>query len=180
MFDGSKMMPEPQGKTQQSLETRVRRRRIALIIAGRGVILFGLWTLVRTILMITLSGDSVIRQYVGNGGDMTNLTPGIVYICLIIIACIDVILRLFVGLSAISEGKGRKVRYVYLVLAFIMAIFAVTDYFLRVYGLYKGYYTHDYSLSHIAERIVDLTSLITTIDLIVQSFSLKKLMKEQG
>lgn len=174
------MMPESQEKHQQSLDTLIRRRRIALIIAGRGVILFGLWTLARAILMITLAGDSVISQYVGNGGDMADLTTGIVYICLLIIAGIDVILRLFVGLSAISEGKGKKVRYVYLVLAFVMAIFAVTDFFMRAYGLYKGYYAHDYSLSHIAERIVDLTSLITTIDLIVQSFSLKKLMKEQG
>ena len=51
---------------KKSVGTRIRRHQISLEIAGKGVIIFGLWTLVRSVLTVTLTGDTVIELMGGS------------------------------------------------------------------------------------------------------------------
>ena len=161
---------------KQSTDTRIRRHQISLEIAGKGVILFGLWTLVRSVLTVTLAGDT-IPELLGGGKELSAVPRSALYLGYLLIAVFDVLLRLFVGLSGISEAKGKKVRYVYLVVAVLMVISALMDFRLRIIAFQ---WKQAFSVSTIVQWIVDITSIITTIHLIVSGIALKKLKKERG
>lgn len=102
-----------------SQQARIRRLQDTLIIAGDGVIAFSAWALVKAALFVILADDARIDQLFGSVDDEL-----LVYVFLVvgIVVCIDLIVRVFVGLSARAEGHGKKKSPFYLVVAVLAAI----------------------------------------------------------
>ena len=150
-------------------EIKMRRYQNLLTVSGLGVIIFGLWTVLKTILLLFLQEDMV-----------DDLPDGLFYRVLFFtliggVLLIDFLIRLFVGLSARAEGFGKKKGYGYVVIAILMALASLTSLVLIFFD------TNEQSLWElIVSVIVEATSLVVTIELLVAAFTVKKLKKELG
>ncbi len=150
-------------------EIKMRRYQNLLTVSGLGVIIFGLWTVLKTILLLFLQEDLV-----------DDLPDGLFYRVLFFtliggVLLIDFLIRLFVGLSARAEGFGKKKGYGYIVVAILIAIASLASLVLIFFD------TADRSiLELIVSFIVEATSMIATVELLVAAFTVKKLKKELG
>lgn len=150
-------------------EIKMRRYQNLLTVSGLGVIIFGLWTVLKTILLLFLQEDM-----------LDDLPDGLFYRVLFFtliggVLLIDFLIRLFVGLSARAEGFGKKKGYGYIVVAILIAIASLASLVLIFFD------TGDRSiLELIVSFIVEATSMIATVELLVAAFTVKKLKKELG
>ena len=147
------------------MERDLRKWKSRLVTTGKLTIVFCLWNIIKTFINLFLS----------NSND-TNVDPKITFILNIVVFVIMVfivLIHLFVGFSAISEGKGKKTRYVYLVVAFIMAIINIVDII---------YYFFNLKLDDLLDNVL-ITSIISLsfgfilIEMIASSIIIKVLNK---
>lgn len=150
-------------------EIRLRRYQNLLTISGLGVIAFGAWSVLKTILLLFFRKDYLERI------PDDNLFRVILFVMIGGILLFDFAIRLFVGLSARAEGKGKKKGYAYIVIAILMALFSLAS---LVMIFFDTSYTSIPEL--IVSVIVEATSLIVIIELLVGAFTVKKLQKERG
>lgn len=108
------------------MEKELRKRQILLAEAGIGVILFAVWNVVKVNLYLGLSElpvqllhEAAVRDGID---EKMLLTFMIIIIAGILIWQLSI--RLYIGMSANAEGRGKKKGYAYLVWA---AILLVTD-----------------------------------------------------
>ena len=148
------------------MEQKRRKYQNILGISGLATIVFGIWSIVKSILLTALnsfqgSGDTVEI-------DKSDLLPlfGIVLLYVLI----DLLLRIYVGVSARRESKGKKKSILYLIIAGILGIitFANIIYtFLQISSLE----TVDIFVSVIIEMI----SLFALVETIIYGIRLKLL-----
>ena len=150
-------------------EIKMRRYQNLLTVSGLGVIICGLWSVLKTILALFMKEGLL--------GELPDETVIRVVLFAIIggIFLIVVLLRLYVGLSARAEGFGKKKGYGYIVLAILMALASLASLVMIFF---------DANITSITELVVSIifeaTSLIATIELLVAAFTVKKLRKELG
>ena len=102
--------------SRKEIEKELRRNQNNLVVIGYGVIAFGIWSAIKVVLYTAYNTESyaVTRE---NGIAYLVVFCIVMFITLSFTLCI----RLYVGLSAVNEGQGRKKRIGYIVLALIMA-----------------------------------------------------------
>ena len=91
------------------MERELRRYQNLLVCVGSGIILFGLWTLVKGVMTIILYKEE-LQEFLlslGTREEELALMIELVSYFLIILCCLDLALRLAVGLSARREGRAR-------------------------------------------------------------------------
>lgn len=173
------------------MERELRKNQNALVIIGSGVILFGFWTVIKTIAYCILSTDQIIALAAGPDGNSLLQTETerayfliVFYILMAIVLLIDLSFRLYIGRSARREGLGKKRKRdgrAYLVMGILLviacAIGTVSD-VLTLLGLYDSV---DSKASLFVSILVDLTSLITMLELIraaVRSRQIRRALAE--
>lgn len=154
-------------------EVKLRRYRNLLTISGLGVIAFGLWSVLKTIMIMLLRED--VREYIRQIMPDNTTVKLVVFGMLGGVLLFDLLLRLYVGLTARSEGFGKKKGYAYIVLAILMALGSVAS----IVILFSDASSQD-PLEMIVSFIVEATSLVILIELLVAAFTVKKLTKECG
>ena len=150
-------------------EIKMRRYQNLLTVSGLGVIVFGLWSVLKTILLLFFR-----KELLADVPDDT-LVRVILFSIIGLILLVDFLLRLFVGLSARDEGYGKKKGYAYIVFAIVIALGSLASLVMVFF---------DSNVKSITELIVSViveaTSLIVVIELLVAAFTVKKLKKELG
>lgn len=150
-------------------ERKMRRYRNLLTVSGLGVIIFGLWSVLKTILLLFMK-EGILSEIPDD-----TFVRVMFFLILGGILLIDVLIRLYVGLSARAEGFGKKKGYGYVVIAILMALASLTSLVLIFFD------TNEQSIWElIVSVIVEATSLVVTIELLVAAFTVKKLKKELG
>ena len=150
-------------------ERKLRRYQNLLTVSGLGVIAFGIWSVIKTILLLFFN-----KELLADMPDNT-LAYVILYIFIGVLLLIVFSIHLFVGLSARAEGFGKKKGSAYIVVAILMALLSLAS---LVTVFFKADKT---SLLELAVSvIVEATSLIVMIELLVAAFTVKKLSKELG
>ena len=150
-------------------ERKMRRYRNLLTVSGLGVIIFGLWSVLKTILLLFMK-EGILSEIPDD-----TFVRVMFFLILGGILLVDVLIRLYVGLSARAEGFGKKKGYGYVVIAILMALASLTSLVLIFFD------TNEQSLWElIVSVIVEATSLVVTIELLVAAFTVKKLKKELG
>ena len=150
-------------------DIKLRRYENLLTVSGVGVIALGLWSVIKTILLLFFRDDLL--------ADMPDdpLAWVILYIMIGFILLIIFLIHLFVGLSARSEGFGKKKGYLYIVVAIFMVLFSLAS----IVMIFVN--TNESSLLEmIVSLIVEATALIVMIELLVAAFTVKKLRKKLG
>ena len=150
-------------------ERKLRRYQNLLTVSGLGVIIFGLWSVLKTILLFFLKE--------GAFGELPDETVYRVILLAIIggILLVDMMVRLYVGLSARAEGFGKKKGYGYIVVGILMALLSLASLVMIFFDASEKSITE-----MIVSFIVEATSLVVTIELLIAAFTVKKLKKELG
>lgn len=150
-------------------ERKMRRYQNLLTVSGLGVIIFGLWSVLKTILLLFMK-EGILSEIPDD-----TFVRVMFFLILGGILLIDVLIRLYVGLSARAEGFGKKKGYGYVVIAILMALASLTSLVLIFFD------SNEQSIWElIVSVIVEATSLVVTIELLVAAFTVKKLKKETG
>ena len=158
----------------------IRRSQNTLIAVGTGTILFSVWTVVRTIGMaIILKAETIngIKQYTSNLN--THFSDNTVFVMFIVmmILVMSVILgfRVYVGMAAISEGRGIRRRSIYLLAAFILLVLEMIGF---MNNFTQSEPTENLGIlstdTSIAGLIITFTSVIMLTELIVSAFRIRK------
>lgn len=183
---------------REQIQKELRRNRSTLSVVGLGVIAFGAWSVVKTILIFVLRvGDPLANAILAD-----SLPPQvfrtIFYAVIVLMLASDLLLRLYVGLSARKVGFGGKKGSAYIVLACLLAVMSIYG---SVYtALHIGgteaaetpasskEYQIDLSEAEAADNtvvsvIVEVTASVTLIELIVAAVRVRQLEQkaaEQG
>ena len=97
----------------------LRKKENTLVVIGSGVILFGVWSIVKALLYTVSDRAEFLEEIYDNGLGTAGVVFSIAVVGLVLLA--DLGLRFYVGRSAIAEGRGHKKSALYLVLAGLMA-----------------------------------------------------------
>ena len=161
----------------------IRRSQNTLIVVGTGTILFSVWTVVKTLGMIILLKDesvAAIRKAVDESGFKLS-DQSLFYIVLaftLIAMILFLAVRIFIGLSAISEGRGFRRRNGYLVLAVIMISISITAIVGNFFSAKSQepllVLSNDTSLS---AHIVEFTSVVMLVELVFSAIRIRRVRK---
>jgi len=157
------------------MEVSLRRYQRMLINTGAGVIILGGWSLIKTFLQYFLNNEAYAQLI--EGIEITEdirFLRVLVFVIMFVLMLIDLLIRLFVGLSARSEGFGKKKRCIYIVIACILAVFQIIS---TIYSFRSISYLDNTIVDKIVAFLVDLTSLVVIIELIVSAIYVRILRK---
>lgn len=150
------------------MDAMTRRLEINLMTLGTGFALFGLWTLIRSGLTLFVFNDE-INQIVTD--DMRVPVYAVVFAAIVLLF----LFHAYIGISARSDGKGKKKTPLYLVLAGIGCLLYVgtiaSDIFLMITSQESGLVTE------IATIIIDITTTICLIELMISGIRLRRIRK---
>lgn len=153
------------------MEVEVRRRRQTLYYSGRAFIVFGIWSFIKIFFRLYLNPvdwAELLGVEVADFGYEYNL---IFYAVLAIVAAIDILYRLYIGMSAIGEGKGKEKRITYVIFAVLYLILTVLSYT-------QASDDSDYLGGDAVTTVfLDVTSSIALVAIIINSWKLRKLRK---
>lgn len=153
-----------------------RRYRNSMGISGIGVILFGVWNIVKSILYFMFDNpvkDMLMGYF--EGGEIGT----IVFIFTISIILFDMILRLIVGLSAYAEARGKKKGKGYIVVGSLMLVFQLIILILSL-GLFDSKQGAETIIDEAVTFIVDATAAYALFDTVYSSIKLKMIRKNAG
>ena len=154
--------------TEQSIQRRLKRYSGKLAAAGSGVILFGVWSVVKVVLFNSINNISDISYFMEGLEDKK-----IIAIALYAIAGIELIIRLYIGRSARLEAFGKKQTTLYLVVSCILFVLATVS---TVCVLMSSIYVNDIS-SFLITIILEGTSSFMYGALIYYSIRTKQMTK---
>lgn len=160
------------------MDIELRRRRINLSTLGTGVVAFGVWNVLKTMLYIFASPVSFV--YVDDAAAYGAVVSLISYALLGLLLALDLSLRLYIGLSARAEGRGRRKGSGYIIAA--AALFAMT-----AASYVAAWVTHSNTrlenqaaLDYYVSMFVDITAMIMLGDLLYTAIRARKLEKQMG
>lgn len=153
------------------MEVEIRRRRQTLYYSGRAFILFGVWSMIKIFFHLYLNPIDGVEIAEAEMLDYKYLVHLIFWLAIGIVLLGDFVIRLYIGLSAMGEAKGKKKRILYLLFALLYMI-------LTVYSYYPSSYDADnYSVEIVTAIFLDATSSIALIAIIINSWKLRRLGK---
>ena len=163
----------------------IRKAQNNLIVVGSGTILFGVWSGLKmfgSVLMLRNETVSDFKRVIDV--DYTGMPDSAVFGAILVIAfvlfAIDILFRLYIGRSAIAEGRGKKKSPVYLLAAGIMITFSTL-------GIVKSLRAPDeitvigalMPRVTITSIVIELTSTIMLTEMIVSAIRIRGLRRAE-
>ena len=143
---------------------KIRRDQHTLVILGNGIIVFGLWSFAKSLLSWFLN-----PAYYSQQTDPT-ISALAINIMVAIILVVDLLLRLFVGLSARNAGLGKRAHIAYIGAAVFLLLLNVLS---TVGVMYQLTVAGERAFDSIIALIISVTSMAILLDLIVASVKVK-------
>lgn len=159
----------------EALRAQIRRYKRNLEISGKAMILFGLWSVIKFILIIFMSSEAMEDLL----GDVLELTDGalmLLWAAMSFIMTLVIAFNYYLGMSAVRYARGEKKSRFFLVITTLDLVGTVCSlplYFMAPEGsgnLDTG----------IASFILDVTTSLILFDILYCIFRVKKLEKKAG
>lgn len=159
-------------------ERELRRYSTRLVVCGQGLILYGFWSALRTLMVITMAPGGVnryieeISAYVRD--DMTWFTRPFLICMVLIVILIATLIYIPAGLGAIREGKGRTGKWGYLVYTVFLLVLTLTDIpgHLRPTNGPLG----DYD-TVVASLVTDICCLLVLVSILYSSLKIRRIRR---
>ena len=155
------------------MEKQLRKNRSRLRIFGGGVIAFTLWSLLKPLLLsLMLEPDEPAAPI-----EVSELSNSVLIFALVLIL-LDVLLagtRVFIGLSARAEGRGKPKGKTYVVFAFLIFSIQFLLLIFTVVQLIRGESEDQTVLDAAGALIVEVGSVVTMGETAVTAVRVKKL-----
>ncbi len=162
---------------ENSMKQKLRRLENNLVISGTGLMAFTVWSFIRVLLFVYTFRDELMelmRQQDDWDGD--DIPFSLVLLVVVILLAIVALPSLYVAKAARDEGRRRKSRKAYIVLAMIMlipqalgTINSITDIFVA-----------EDAFSATVTAIIDITVLAVFAETVTTAIRVKKYRKELG
>ena len=171
---------------------QLRRYENNLIIVGMGIMIFGIWNVAKSVSVLILNKsvytEMIHAMLVELDPEMEFLADVVfftVFAITFIILMISIAIRLFIGFSAISVGKNKKKRNLYIPVSFAFIFMGVYEIYVEVSYLITSLsdsseYVLLISDNPLLSVFIEITSLVMVIELLIASFKIRKLRKEQN
>lgn len=147
---------------------RYRRESSTLVVLGTGVMVFGIWSIIKLI------GTFAFRIPLFTASEEEDLgSVGMLFavIIAVIIVSVDVLLRIFVGIRARREGAGKKAGKAYLVFLVLMIIVSVISVIVEIDAVLSA--ERDFFDSY-ANLIMELTSLVVSFEVYMAAIYVRR------
>ena len=148
---------------------RYRRESSTLVVLGTGVMVFGIWSIIKLI------GTFAFRIPLFTESEEEDLgSVGMIFavIIAVIIVSVDVLLRIFVGIRARREGEGKKkAGKAYLVFLVLMIIVSVLSVVVEIDTVLSA--ERDFFDSY-ANLIMELTSLVVSFEVFMAAIYVRR------
>lgn len=164
----------PRKLRRESPQINLRRNQDTLIIVGTGVILFGVWSLLKTVFTLLLGMGDLYELIKKEGSSPETRIAAFIFVVLVLM--LDLGLRLFVGISAIAVGRGKKSRFIFVGVALVMALSSAGILTAHIRGTVTGD-DQITMLAHVS-AVVELTSLVTLTQLINSAMAIRGIRRE--
>lgn len=152
------------------MNAKARKAEVNLKSLGTGVILFGAWTFIKFAVSYLIYGF-------GNNDLLDDNTTVIFNVIVWSVIAVAFLIRLYIGRSAHSESEGKRKHIFYLILTgslvFIDILAIIAEFYLM--------FTEDYGiLSMLITILIDVTSVVIMIELMVNAITIRKLRKKEA
>ena len=154
------------------MEKELRRKQVTLVTLGTGVILFGVWSVVKSLLYFRTNLFADLDTQV-EPELLPYMLATVVIVALFVLA--DLGIRLKIGRRARAEGMGRRQKNGYLILAALIVLVNITADLLGVYYIVKNGVPEQSGPDYIVSVLVDLSSTILLAELIITVLRVRKL-----
>ena len=154
------------------MEKKLRRSQVTLVTLGTGVILFGVWSVVKSLLYFRTNLFADLDTQV-EPELLPYMLATVVIVALFVLA--DLGIRLKIGRRARAEGMGRRQKNGYLILAALIVLVNIIGDLLGVYYIVKNGVPEQSGLDYVVSVLVDLSSTVLLAELIVTVLRVRKL-----
>ena len=154
------------------MEKELRRKQVTLVTLGTGVILFGVWSVVKSLLYFRTNLFADLDTQ-AEPELLPYMLATVVIVALFVLA--DLGIRLKIGRRARAEGMGRRQKNGYLILAALIVLVNITGDLLGVYYIVKNGVPEQSGPDYIVSVLVDLSSTILLAELIITALRVRKL-----
>ena len=163
----------------QPEKMQLRRDENTLMVVGSGVIVFGIWSVLKVLLLETTRLPEMMAEirledlgFEELGlGDLSWVVAAMAIVFILIGLLLDLSIRVFVGLSARAEGKGKKQGRAYLVLSALLLVVSGLSFCSYIYTYSRG---SDQVMDADAAILVELTSFITLLQMILSAVRVRR------
>lgn len=168
-----------------SEQIKIRKARDTLRIVGMGTIGFSLWTVLKCAGVIFFRKEEIMEKLrstdaVVKGEYTAEYFFTIMLLAVAVYLLVEISFRLFVGISAIREGKGKRSFFIYIIVALLLIYGSFSTIVLAVLGWVSGGEGDQGILSMIADSsspdavIIEITSMIMMIEMVAAAIRLRK------
>ena len=155
-------------------ENSILQRRYAsgLVMCGRAVIILSIWSIVRTMVLYLLNGElaaDLAEQGLSRTDKGYYTMVIVILIVVAVVLFLSVIFNIYIGRSAIREGRGKKKSVMYLVITTIAALAVFwSDVIVNRFDFSNG------AFLELSTIIIDATMLFAYVMIIYFSVRLRK------
>ena len=160
---------------ENELVIELRRRRITLMSLGTGVISFGIWSILKTLLYMYVGAFNLDVTTVSE--EYRQAATNLAYIILAIFMMIDLSLRLFVGLRARAAGSGKRQRPTYIVVACLLLTCSMLSLLAAVFSRTSGRMENQSLMDYAVSMFVECCSAAMLAELVYTALRVRKLAK---
>lgn len=168
----------------ENLQKALRRHQHTLMVVGAGVMGFGIWSVVKSILTLVfidlIKGNRILEDYIPASEieNEPNMVFAITILIMVVTLLVDLILRWKVGKEArviAAENKPATARF-FLLSAIPILIDSVefVSGFLALIGVLET----EIDIDVFATLLVDFTSVVMLIEMIYSAVQINKIKKE--
>ena len=154
------------------MEKKLRRSQVTLVTLGTGVILFGVWSVVKSLLYYRTNLFADLDTQV-EPELLPYMLATVVIVALFVLA--DLGIRLKIGRRARAEGMGRRQKNGYLILAALIVLVNIIGDLLGVCYIVKNGVPEQSGLDYVVSVLVDLSSTVLLAELIITVLRVRKL-----
>ena len=157
-----------------ALQIQLRKNQDTLKIVGLGVMVFGVWSIVKSILYTTAQWSSIVEEI--TVPEVSETIMKTMYLFMIaVILTVEIAIRLYIGRSAVAEGKGERKRPGYIVVAFLIALISLALTFTAI--VVPGIRI-ELNLEALMSLFVEITSAVITLEMCWSAIRVRKLRRQ--
>lgn len=155
-------------------ELALRKYSGALSVLGNAIVIFGIWDMVKTVLLTVYMSDE-LRDEIFNSAPPEYLPIAIGFV--VVLAISTYMLRIYIGLSARAEAAGKKKKATYLILTVVL----FAQYILFFWAdLVSAMTPNEQFFALIGDMFIGVTSMGFVVFLVVNAIRVRRLKKQLG
>ena len=158
-----------------SIDAKIRKQQSKLICSGLAVILFGVWSIVRTFLLRFIDTEHFIDFFDEYDMILDRFPLSFLFTIVVILMIIDLLFRIYIGASAINEGMGRAEKKIaYIIVAVIYMILSVSSDITSI----GSYFSGESDMEVLLAAVIDMSIHLATLEIIISAIVNRRLKKK--